>query len=93
MRFDALLVAGVNTIADGIARRKPAAINGNLQTFRTDVVWRRQVLGTAGVAMCSGLLAASSSSSRLPRRLTQLARQVSGPAPLFGVSIGEVEHF
>ena len=42
--FDALPVAGVeNTIAVGISRWKPEAIDGNLRASRPDVAWRRQV--------------------------------------------------
>ena len=43
-----------------------------------------EVLGPAGVELCSGVLAASSSASRLRRRLTKLIRQLSGLGPLFG---------
>ena len=83
-RFDALHVAGVeNTIADGIFRWNPEATDVNLQAFRPDVAWHRQVLGTADVAICSGVLAASSSTSRLRVRLTERIRRVSGLGPLF----------
>ena len=52
--FDALHVAGEeNTIAGGIPRWKPEAADGNLRTFRPDVAWRRKVLGSEGVALCS----------------------------------------
>ena len=61
--FDALHVAGVeNIIADGITRWEPEDIDGNLHAFRPDVAWHRQVLGPTGVAVCFGVLAASSSS-------------------------------
>ena len=83
--LDVLRVAGVETIiADGISRWEPEAIDGSLRASRPDVAWRRQVLGPAGVALCSGVLAASSSASRGHRRLTELIRQVSGLGPLFG---------
>ena len=83
--FDALHVAGVeNTIADGISRWEPERIDGTLHAFRPDVAWHRQVLGPTGVAVCLGVLAASSSASQLRRRLTQLIRQVSDLGPLFG---------
>ena len=80
-----MYVAGVeNTIADGISRWEPETTDGNLHASRPDVAWRRQVLGTTGVALCSGVLAASSSASLLRRRLTELIRKVSGLDPLFG---------
>ena len=61
--FNALHVAGVdNTIAHGISRWEPEDIDGN-HAFRPDVAWRRQVLGPTGVALCLGVLAASSSAS------------------------------
>ena len=83
--FDALHVAGVkHTIADGISRWTPEAIDGNLRTSRHDVAWRRQVLRIAGVALCSGVLAASVSASRLRRRLAEHIRQVSGLGTRFG---------
>ena len=83
--FDALHVAGVeNTIAEGISPWVPEAIDGNLHTSRPDVAWRRQVLGPAGVALCSGVLAASLSASQLRLRLSEFIRQVSGLGPLFG---------
>ena len=37
-----------------------------------EVAWHRQVLSTAGVAICSGMLDTSSSASRLRHRLTEL---------------------
>ena len=83
--FDALHAAGVeNTIADGISRWEPEAIDGNLHAFRPDVAWHRQVLGPTGVALSLGMLAASSSASQLRRRLTEPIRQVSGLGPIFG---------
>ena len=83
--FDALHVAGVeNTIADGISRWKPEAIDGNLRASRPDVAYGRQVFGPAGVALCLGELAASSSACRLRLRLNELTRQVAGLEPLFG---------
>ena len=83
--FDALHVAGVeNTIADGISRWEPEDIDGNLRTFRSDLAWHRQVLVPTGIAVCFGVLAASSSACQLCRRLTELIRQVSGLGPLFG---------
>ena len=89
--FDALHVAGVeNTIADGISRWNPGAIDGILHAFRPDVVWHRQVLGTADVVICSGVLAASSSASRLRLRLTELIRRVSGLGPLLGGWLGRL---
>ena len=82
--FDVLHVGGVeNTIADGISRWEPEDNDGNLRAFRPDVAWHRQVLEPTGVAVCLGVLAASSSVCRL-RRLTELIRQVSGLGPLFG---------
>ena len=63
--FDALHVAGVeNTIADGISRWELEDIDGNLHTPRPYAAWRRQVLGPPGVALCLGVLAASSSTSQ-----------------------------
>ena len=44
----------------------------------------RQVLGTAGAGICSGVLLGSSTVSRLRRRLTDLTRQFSGIEPLSG---------
>jgi len=83
--FDALHVDGVeNTIADGILRWEPEDIDGNLRAFRPDVAWHRQVLEPTGVAICLGVLAASSSACQLRHRLTELIRQVSGLGPLFG---------
>ena len=83
--FDALHVAGMeNAIADGISRWKPEDIDGNLRAFRPDVAWHRQVLEPTGVAICLGVLAASSSACQLRHRLTELIRQVSGLGPLFG---------
>ena len=83
--FDALHVAGVeNTIADGISRWEPEDIDGNLRASRPDVAWHQQVLEPMGVAVCFGVLAASSSVCQLRRRLTELIRQVSGLGPLFG---------
>ena len=83
--FDALNVAGVeNTIADGISRWQPDDMDGNLHASRPNVAWSRQVLGPTGVALCLGVLAASSCASQLRRRLTGLIRQVSGVGPLFG---------
>ena len=83
--FDALHVAGVeNIIADGISPWNPEAIDGSIYAFRHDVAWHRQVLGTADVAICSGVLAASSSASRLDLRLIELIRRVSDLGPLFG---------
>ena len=85
MVFDALHVAGVeNTIANGISRWEPEDIDGNLHAFRPDVAWHRQVLGPTDVALCLGVLAASSSASQLRRRLTELIRQVFGLRSLFG---------
>ena len=46
--------------------------------------WHRQVLGPSGVALCFGVLAASSSLCPLRGRPTELIRQVSGLGPLFG---------
>ena len=82
--FNALHVAAVNTIADGISRWEPEDIDGNLRAFRPDVAWHPQILGPTGVALCFGVLAASSSVCQLRRRLTELIRQVSGLRPLFG---------
>ena len=83
--FDALHVAGVeNTIADGVSRWEPGGIDDNVRVFRPDVAWHRQVLEPTGVAVCLGVLAASSSVCQLRRRLTGLIRQVSGLGPLFG---------
>ena len=82
--FDALHVAGVeNTIADGISRWKPEDIDSKLHAFRPEVAWHRQVLGPTGVALCLGMLAASSPTSQLRRRLTEHIRQVSGLGRLF----------
>ena len=82
--FDALRVAGVeNTIAEGISRWEPEDIDGN-RAFRPDVAWHRQKLKPMGVAVCFGVLAASSSVRQLCRHLTELIRQVSGLGPLFG---------
>ena len=81
--FDALHIAGVeNTIADGISRKEPEDIDVN-QAFWPDVAWYRQVLGPTGVALCLGMLAASSPASQLRRRLTEHIRQVSGLGRLF----------
>ena len=83
--FDALHVAGVeNAIADGISRWEMEDIDGTLRAFRPDVAWHRHVLEPTGIAICLGVLAASSSVCRLRRRLTELIRQVSGLGPLFG---------
>ena len=83
--FGALHVAGVeNAIANGISRWEPEDIDGNLRACRPDVAWHRQVLGPTGVALCFGVLAASSSACQLCRRLTELIRQVSGLGPLLG---------
>ena len=83
--FDALHVAGVeNTIADGISRWEPEDIDGNLRAFRPDVAWHRQVVEPTGVAVCFGVLAATSSVCQLRRGLTELIRQVSGLGRLFG---------
>ena len=55
--FDALHVAGVeNTIADGISPWNPEAIDDNVHAFQPDVELHRQVLGTADVVICSGVL-------------------------------------
>ena len=68
--FDAVHAAGIDhSIADGTSRWEPEAIDDNLRAFRPDVAWRRQVLGPAGVELCSGVLAASSSASLLRLRL------------------------
>ena len=83
--FDALHVAGVeHTLADAISRWEPEDIDGNLRAFRPDVAWHRQVLEPTGVAICVGVLAASSSVCQLHRRLTELIRQVFNLRPLFG---------
>ena len=83
--FDALHVAGMeNTIAYAISRWEPEYIDGNLRAFRPDVAWHRQVLEPTGVAVCFGVLAASSSVCQLCRRLTELIRQVSSLGPLYG---------
>ena len=83
--LDALHVAGVeNTVADGISRWEPEDIDGNLRAFQPDVAWHRQVLEPMGVAVCVGVLAASSSVCQLRCRLTELIRQVSGLGPIFG---------
>ena len=81
--FDALHVAGMeNTIYEGISRWEPEDIDGN-RAFRPDVAWHRQKLKPMGVAVCFGVLAASSSVCQLRRRLTALIRQLSGLGPLF----------
>ena len=78
--FDALHVAGVeNTTAEGVSRCEAEDIDGSLHACRPDVALHRLVLGPTGVALCFGVLAASSSASQLRRRLTEVIRQVSGP--------------
>ena len=83
--FDALCVAGVeNTIANGISQWEPENIDGDLRAFRPDVAWHRPLLRPTGVALCFGVLAASSFVCQLRRRLTGLIRQLSGLGPFFG---------
>ena len=81
-----------NTIADGASRWNPEAIDGNLRAFRPDVAWHR--LGTVDAAICSGALAASSSTSWLRHRLTERTYTSSFRSwAVFRGLIGEAEYF
>ena len=77
--FAAAHVAAVaNTLADGISRWDSPSIRANLRRFRLDVCWREQVLGQAGADLCSGILAASTSTCQLRDHLDGLTRAVFG---------------
>lgn len=82
--FTAAHVAGVaNTLADGISRWDISSISSNLRRLRPDVCWREQVLGQAGADLCSGILAASTSTCQLRDHLDGLTRAVFGHGVLF----------
>ena len=75
-------VAGVaNTLADCISRWDCPSISTNLRRFRPDVRWREQVVGQAGVDLCSGMLAASTSTRQLHDHFDGPTRAVFGRLP------------
>ena len=83
--FTAAHVAGVaNTLADGISRWHSPSISANLRRFQPDVCWREQVLGQAVTDLCSGILAASTSTCQLRNHLNGLTRAVFGRGVTFG---------
>ena len=83
--FTAARVAGVaNTLADGISRWDSPPISAKLRRFRPDVCWREQVLGQVGADLCSGILAASTSTCQLRNHLNGLTRAVFGRGVPFG---------
>ena len=76
--FTAARVAGVaNTLAEGISRWDSPSISAILRRFRPDVCWREQVLGQAGADLCSGILAASTSTLCYDIILTDLRERFS----------------
>ena len=83
--FTAAHVAGVaNTLADGISGWDSPSISANLRRFQPDVCWREQVLGQAVTDLCSGILAASTSTCQLRNHLNGLTRAVFGRGVPFG---------
>ena len=78
-------VTGVaNMLADGISRWDSPSIRASLRRFWPDFCWREQVLGKAGADLCSGILAASTSTCQLQDHLDGLTRAVFGRGVPFG---------
>ena len=77
--FESLHVRGQdNFVADGISRWERHTISSNLRAARPDVRWREQVLGPEAVALCSDILAESTSVAQLRTRLGHITSRVSG---------------
>lgn len=91
--FRAKHIAGMNnTLADGISRWQRASINASLREFGPDIDWQERKLGFAGDAICSGVLASSTSTAQLRSRLSILTRQVSHLGPQFRRLIGRDQY-
>ena len=82
--FHAKHVAGIdNVIADGISRWTGTSITDSLRKIRPDIHWQEQSWGQAGIKLCSGILAPTSSGAQLRSRLNTRTRQVSSLGPHF----------
>lgn len=78
--FQALHVPGVlNSTADGISRWEPGEVLTNLRATAPHVPWQVVSLGAAGRALCSSVLATSSSAELLRARLSGLTWGFLGP--------------
>ena len=76
--FDALHVSGVlNDVADGISRWKESEVHANLVRARSHIPWQVWDLGENGRALCTSVLASSSSETPLRLRLCELTRGIS----------------
>ena len=70
-------VAGVDKVlADGTSRWVGTSITNSLRKIRPDIHFQEQLF--AGIELCSGILAPTSSGAQLRSRLNTRLRQVSG---------------
>ena len=82
--FEAKDVKGVTSaMSDGFSRWDRQSIPSALYAFRPDVNWQEQDLGQTGADICTGKLAASTSTDQLRDRLSKLTLRVSGLGALF----------
>ena len=82
--FHAKHAAGTdNVIADGTSPWTSTTMSDFLRKIRPDIHRQEQPLGQAGIELCSGILAPTSSGAQLRSRLNTRTRQVSSLGPHF----------